>query len=1341
MVRLAQEIADLSSSLPIDSYNAITVRADVNRLDVIKAMIAGAENTPYAHGLFEYHVYLPSEYPAGPPKCNLETTGNGDVRFNPNLYSCGKVCLSLLGTWRGSASENWDPKISNLLQLFLSIQSVVMSEEVYFNEPGYEGEAGTEEGEKKNEGYSNIVRLNNIKHAMIKPDQDAPRRLRGGRPPPLLHQAPGHPQGGAASGSSSPRRGPAPTPGWSRTTTTSTASKFMGNSKTYVADLKAAINDLENVLKDLVQNSDPHHIFAAKKLFHGKGKAKSKAKKAAAGELKAVQEKVDTTWDDIKKSETFDANDKKVADRWSRYIGAMGIEAVKKQSTAKVAIVGLNNLGLEVAKNIVLSGVHTLTLVDWRTVEEADLLGNFYASQAEVGQNRAACVKSKIQQLNFYVKVEEIDLKAKPSAEFVADQTVLIIADNFLPQTQGLLEAARDNKVKVVIAETVGVFARIFVDFGPAFVVNDRDGEDPSECYIKSVDQKTNTITLFDKSFNQLRDGDFIAISEAETGPGEGEGLQELNESIHKIRNMKKVTEIEVEDLSKFKPYQRNGKIKELKVPLTHKFRDYLLMTPANFAEFLDENLSIHDFMKIDAVPQVAQCFLLKEQLEKTAKKELSRLGLKELTDLASEEQKKDEKLMKKLALFWATAKGSIHSLDAFIGGIVSQEAIIGITGKFTPVKQLFCTDVEEVLAESVKEAPEKLTEEKVGEILKAEGKYGRLALLIGSDLLKLIKDSRLFMVGAGAIGCELLKNCAMIGFGCGPAGSVTLTDPDSIELSNLNRQFLFREKHISKPKSLVAASVVQTMNEDYNGKIVARLEKVCDETEEVFSDEFIQRQSICLNALDNVKARVYMDQRCVKNHVPLLESGTLGPKGHVQVIVPGVTENYAQVRDANEEHNIPVCTLKMFPEEPVHCMEWAKDRFEVLFAQNPKSVERVLEEFKAKGDVAGVYAKIKKAVLKLLKNRPKSPQDALEAARKFFQKNFSNKISQLLHVYPLDHKTKDGKLFWTLPKRPPTARQFDLNDPLDAKFLDSYARLLCRIWGLNDALPHGEELRKVVEAVKIEPFKPKDSDVEKIKKDVEKMEKKDAGEPKEEKAEEPQEAPVSDEAALNDELNALLKSLDVDALLKQVRPEVFEKDNDANNHVDLIYSLGALRSRNYKLPEMDWMTTKLKAGRIVPALATTTATIAALQTLEAVKLVKKSKIDDFKNCFLNLAIPSMTLSEPGPVAKFRVHDGLTVTVWDRWNFEFTADANNRFKDFADFVEGTYRLHLVDILKDNKPIFLSAINDRKVFEKVPLADLLELEKGENCFVSVICKLTPESEKPVANLPLVRVAFK
>ena len=105
----------MSTALPIEHTNAIFCRADKERADVLKAMVMGAKGTPYANGAFVFDIYFDDNYPNGPPKMNLSTTGAGKVRFNPNLYSCGKVCLSLLGTWRGNAAENWDPKISTLL--------------------------------------------------------------------------------------------------------------------------------------------------------------------------------------------------------------------------------------------------------------------------------------------------------------------------------------------------------------------------------------------------------------------------------------------------------------------------------------------------------------------------------------------------------------------------------------------------------------------------------------------------------------------------------------------------------------------------------------------------------------------------------------------------------------------------------------------------------------------------------------------------------------------------------------------------------------------------------------------------------------------------------------------------------------------------------------------------------------------------------------------------------------------------------------------------------------------------------------------------------------------------
>jgi molybdopterin/thiamine biosynthesis adenylyltransferase len=129
-----------------------------------------------------------------------------------------------------------------------------------------------------------------------------------------------------------------------------------------------------------------------------------------------------------------------------------------------------------------------------------------------------------------------------------------------------------------------------------------------------------------------------------------------------------------------------------------------------------------------------------------------------------------------------------------------------------------------------------------------------------------------------------------MISLGTGENGKITITDPDHIENSNLNRQFLFREKHISKPKSRTAAASVLLMNPQLKNHIFPLLERISDSTKDIFSNKFFESLTFVANALDNVAARRYVDQRCVENKIPLFESGTLGPKGHVQVIIPYLT-------------------------------------------------------------------------------------------------------------------------------------------------------------------------------------------------------------------------------------------------------------------------------------------------------------------------------------------------------------------------------------------------------------------------------------------------------------------
>ena len=118
-------------------------------------------------GLFLFDNFFPELYPTDPPKVNLQTTGKGSVRFNPNLYNCGKVCLSLLGTWPGAASEMWNVSTSTFLQVIVSIQSLILVPDPYFNEPGYEASIGTPDGTRRSAEYNNTIKEATVRWAML----------------------------------------------------------------------------------------------------------------------------------------------------------------------------------------------------------------------------------------------------------------------------------------------------------------------------------------------------------------------------------------------------------------------------------------------------------------------------------------------------------------------------------------------------------------------------------------------------------------------------------------------------------------------------------------------------------------------------------------------------------------------------------------------------------------------------------------------------------------------------------------------------------------------------------------------------------------------------------------------------------------------------------------------------------------------------------------------------------------------------------------------------------------------------------------------------------------------
>merc|ERR1712142_1102479 len=147
-----KEIKLLQSSLP----PGITVKGYEDRMDLFSAMIHGPKNTPYEDGIFFFDFQLGSEYPILPPSCHYISYCTD--RLNPNLYEEGKVCVSLLGTWSGKGTETWTPD-SNLLQLLVSIQGLILVREPYFNEAGYEKQKGTQQGSENSRNYNEMAVL------------------------------------------------------------------------------------------------------------------------------------------------------------------------------------------------------------------------------------------------------------------------------------------------------------------------------------------------------------------------------------------------------------------------------------------------------------------------------------------------------------------------------------------------------------------------------------------------------------------------------------------------------------------------------------------------------------------------------------------------------------------------------------------------------------------------------------------------------------------------------------------------------------------------------------------------------------------------------------------------------------------------------------------------------------------------------------------------------------------------------------------------------------------------------------------------------------------------------
>lgn len=338
---------------------------------------------------------------------------------------------------------------------------------------------------------------------------------------------------------------------------------------------------------------------------------------------------------------------------------------------------------------------------------------------------------------------------------------------------------------------------------------------------------KEAVVTCLDEARHGLEDGDFVTFREVQ-------GMEELNGCEPRKVSVKGPYTFSIGDTTGFGEYKAGGIFTQVKMPKIIDFVSLGLKLTYNpllmiRQKPLKDSLTspehfITDFAKFDRPAALHAGFQalsqFREQHERLPRPRNAEDAAEIISISKDIDADIDEKTVQELSF---QAAGDLSPINAVIGGFVAQEVLKAISAKFTPVAQHLYFD-------SLESLPDELPTEADTQPLNS--RYDGQIAVFGRKFQDRIANHRQFLVGAGAIGCEMLKNWSMMGLATGPNGVLHVTDLDTIEKSNLNRQFLFRAKDLGNFKSEVAAAAVSEMNPGLNGHIFTKQEAVGVATE-----------------------------------------------------------------------------------------------------------------------------------------------------------------------------------------------------------------------------------------------------------------------------------------------------------------------------------------------------------------------------------------------------------------------------------------------------------------------------------------------------------------------------
>ncbi|KAK7201298.1 ubiquitin-activating enzyme E1 [Novymonas esmeraldas] len=987
--------------------------------------------------------------------------------------------------------------------------------------------------------------------------------------------------------------------------------------------------------------------------------------------------------------------DQRYLDKQSRTIGTYGLETMAKLISFKVIIVGCGGVGVEIAKNLALAGIHTIRLYDPRAPTVQDMGVNFSVTPHSMasGKTMAELSAAYIAELNPNTRVRVLT----ELTEAVVADSVAIVFTAAAPDLS-LTTLTRWNAfchshaptVSFVLAMQTGTMGSVFVDHGASFTVKDADGRPMLQ---KSITEVTTLVDKTGEKYTRIR----FETPEGQT-PGALRDYTQLK--LSEVQGLTKadgtsvnghvfdgvVCPADPRDTVRvypafaslgYSPYQTGGFLHELKETTALAFRPLSAALPApgafvpvspmmdNSEESLT-HLTLYALLRY-ADAHAGQLPELHNAAQAATVVALAKRVLEENAALPTPPPPRatgkpgkvefpykmppppppapmvlesfDEKAVMAEALL---ARAELQPLASFFGAVVAQE-LVKITGKYSPIHQWFhlsCAAVQPDGADYTS-----------ADFRPTGSRYDHITSIFGRSFQQHLENLRIFMVGCGALGCENIKNFALCGITCGPTGALVVTDNDRIEVSNLSRQFLFREENVGQSKSAAAGARMRLMNPD--AKVDARQDFIGPITEHLYPDTFWQSLGVVVNALDNMEARLYVDQQCVRFQKVLVEAGTMGTGGNVDIIVPGKTSSYSDGGAADQTGGIPMCTLRNFPYIYDHCIEWARAQFDDMFVSPMQTAQQIIEDPAAftqriQQEVAGGASagerrslvaknvgplKSLKRTLAILADGPTMAKCVALGWEQLF-KMFRDRILDLQAAFPRDAKKKNGEPFWSGHRKYPAALEVaaeELAKTPDARnFLVSAINLYACMFGVHppkhEARFNEEENRWMkqyrtddwiqTEASRLATPTYVAGCVDDLDDDLAA----DAQEGKQASAEEAEaelQALLADVAALA----ATCKGSKAAAL-------EFEKDDDDNFQIDFVAAASNLRAANYAIPTQDRMKVKLVAGKIIPAIATTTSAVTGLALIELFKVLQKKDVSALRNGMLDVGTNNYVLFE-----------------------------------------------------------------------------------------------------------------